>query len=51
MELIAVQLRVPYLVAKLVCSAFVFGAWTYPAQRLLVFRTVAVPSSEPDITG
>ena len=37
MELFAVKLRVPYLLAKLVCSAVVFAVWTYPAQRLRVF--------------
>lgn len=35
---LAVTLGAPYLVAKLVCSALVFVAWTYPAQRRLVFR-------------
>jgi putative flippase GtrA len=38
MQLIAVKLGAPYLVAKLICSALVFLAWTYPAQRRLVFR-------------
>ena len=37
MEVFAVKLRVPYLVAKVICSAIVFVAWTYPAQRRLVF--------------
>lgn len=37
MELFAVKLRVPYLFAKVICSALVFLAWTYPAQRRLVF--------------
>ena len=37
MELFAVQLGVPYLAAKVICSALVFVAWTYPAQRRLVF--------------
>ena len=37
MEIFAVKLRVPYLVAKVICSAIVFLAWTYPAQRRLVF--------------
>ena len=43
MQLVAVKLRVPYLVAKLVCAAVVFAAWTYPAQRRLVFRREAHP--------
>jgi hypothetical protein len=37
MELIAVRLHVPYLAAKALCSIVVFAAWTYPAQRRLVF--------------
>lgn len=37
MKLVAVDLHVPYLVAKLVCAAAIFIAWTYPAQRRLVF--------------
>jgi putative flippase GtrA len=41
MELVAVQLGVPYLLAKLACSATVFLVWTFPAQRRLVFRSVA----------
>ena len=38
MQVFAVELRVPYVLAKLICSAVVFGAWTYPAQRRFVFR-------------
>jgi putative flippase GtrA len=38
MWLVAVQLGVPYLLAKLLCAAAVFAVWTYPAQRRLVFR-------------
>ncbi len=41
MEIVAVKLGVPYLAAKLVCSTLVFLAWTYPAQRRLVFVSVA----------
>jgi putative flippase GtrA len=37
MALFAVKLRIPYLIAKVICSALVFLAWTYPAQRRLVF--------------
>jgi putative flippase GtrA len=37
MELFAVQLHVPFLAAKAICSICVFAAWTYPAQRRLVF--------------
>lgn len=38
MKIVAVELGVPYLVAKLLCAAVVFAAWTYPAQRRLVFQ-------------
>jgi putative flippase GtrA len=41
MQLVAVWLGVPYLIAKLVCAALVFAVWTYPAQRRLVFRRAA----------
>ena len=39
LQLFAVELRVPYVLAKLVGSTLVFAAWTYPAQRYLVFRS------------
>jgi putative flippase GtrA len=38
MELVAVKLGVPYLIAKLICAVAVFAVWTYPAQRRLVFQ-------------
>jgi putative flippase GtrA len=41
MEIVAVKLGVPYIAAKLLCSALVFLAWTYPAQRRHVFVSVA----------
>ena len=41
MHVVAVKLGVPYLVAKLICAVVVFAAWTYPAQRRLVFRRPA----------
>ncbi len=41
MQLVAVDLGVPYLGAKLICAAVVFAVWTYPAQRRLVFRRSA----------
>jgi len=41
MQLVAVELGVPYLFAKLICAAVVFAVWTYPAQRRLVFRRSA----------
>ena len=34
----AVMLGFHVLIAKCICSALVFLAWTYPAQRRLVFR-------------
>lgn len=37
-QLFAVGLGVPYVLAKLLCSTLVFAAWTYPAQRYFVFR-------------
>jgi putative flippase GtrA len=38
MQLFSVRFGVPVVFAKIVCSALVFLAWTYPAQRRLVFR-------------
>jgi putative flippase GtrA len=38
MQLTAVAMGVPYLLAKAVCAAAVFVLWSYPAQRHLVFR-------------
>jgi putative flippase GtrA len=38
MKIVAVDLHVPYIAAKILCAATVFVAWTYPAQRRLVFR-------------
>jgi putative flippase GtrA len=37
MRIVAVDLRLPYPAAKVLCAAIVFVAWTYPAQRSLVF--------------
>lgn len=37
MQIVAVDLRLPYLAAKALCAALIFLAWTYPAQRRLVF--------------
>ena len=39
MKLVAVELGVPYIVAKLLCAVTIFMVWTYPAQRKLVFST------------
>ncbi len=38
MKLVAVDLHVPYLIAKIASAAVIFVAWTYPAQRRLVFE-------------
>lgn len=38
MQLFAVHFGLNVVVAKVICSALVFIAWTYPAQRRLVFR-------------
>ena len=38
MQLVAVDLGVPYLLAKAICAASVFVVWSYPAQKR-VFRT------------
>jgi putative flippase GtrA len=38
MQVLAVKLGVNLVAAKVVCSALVFAAWTYPAQRRFVFR-------------
>ncbi len=38
MELVAVKMHVPYVIAKVICSALIFLGWTYPAQRRLVFQ-------------
>lgn len=37
MKIVAVDLGVDYLLAKLLCAVTVFLVWTYPAQRRLVF--------------
>ena len=44
MEIVAVKLRVPTVLAKLICSALVFVGWTYPAQR-----RVFVPSLQESL--
>ena len=41
MHVVAVWGGVPVLVAKLVCAAVVFVAWSYPAQKKFVFRPIA----------
>jgi putative flippase GtrA len=46
MQLLAVVLGVPYLLAKAVCAVLVFSCWSYPAQKRVVFR---VPDLEPPV--
>ena len=38
MKVVAVELGVQYMLAKLICAVAVFIVWTYPAQKKLVFR-------------
>jgi putative flippase GtrA len=49
-QLFAVGLGVSYVLAKLLSSTVVFAAWTYPAQRYLVFRT-PLPSADRPYLG
>jgi putative flippase GtrA len=44
MRIVAVDLRLPYPAAKALCAAIVFVAWTYPAQRRLVFARRPAPA-------
>ncbi|HEY4239610.1 MAG TPA: GtrA family protein [Kofleriaceae bacterium] len=41
MELVAVRMHVPYLLAKAICAAIIFAIWTYPAQRRVFRRAPA----------
>jgi len=41
MQVVAVWIGLPVLVAKLVCAAVVFVVWSYPAQKKFVFRPLA----------
>lgn len=50
MKVVAVELGTPYVVAKLICAVLVFVAWTYPAQRRLVFgRASTAPTWRVDV--
>lgn len=42
MKIVAVDLHVPVLLAKGICAAAVFFAWTFPAQRRFVFKKPAL---------
>jgi putative flippase GtrA len=44
MRIVAVDLGLPYPAAKVLCAALVFIAWTYPAQRRLVFARRPAPA-------
>jgi putative flippase GtrA len=44
MKIIAVDLRVPVLAAKVICAVGIFIVWTYPAQRW-VFTPRCSPAS------
>jgi len=39
MQVVVVWIGVPLVIARLVCAVIVFLAWSYPAQKRLVFRT------------
>ena len=40
MKIVAVDMHVPVVLAKAICAALVFIAWTFPAQRRFVFKPV-----------
>ena len=42
MKIVAVDLHVPVVLAKGICAAAVFLAWTFPAQRRFVFKKPAL---------
>jgi putative flippase GtrA len=42
---------VPYLLAKALCAAAVFAAWSYPAQRRLVFAPRVARDALHDLVG
>jgi len=41
MKIVAVDMHVPVVMAKAICAAAVFLAWTFPAQRRFVFKKPA----------
>jgi putative flippase GtrA len=49
MQIVAVQLGVQYMLAKLICAVAVFIVWTYPAQRSLVFAKRVRATWEPEL--
>ena len=38
MQVLAVGIGIPYLLAKAMCAVLVFSCWSYPAQKRVVFR-------------
>jgi putative flippase GtrA len=42
MKIVAVELAVPLVPAKLLCAAIVFLIWTYPVQRRVVFPRASI---------
>lgn len=42
MKIVAVDLHVHVILAKALCAALVFVAWTFPAQRRFVFKPLAI---------
>jgi putative flippase GtrA len=42
MKFVAVDLHVPVVIAKAICAAAVFVAWTFPAQRRFVFKPASI---------
>ena len=54
MKVVAVELGVQYVVAKLICAVAVFMVWTYPAQRRLVFARPSMRAawdSDPSVSA
>jgi putative flippase GtrA len=47
MQIVAVHLGVPYLLAKAICAVGLFFAWSLPAQRRLVFAQRKDVSARP----
>lgn len=49
MQLLAVRIGIPYLVAKAMCAVLVFSCWSYPAQKRVVFgrREGLEPAASP----
>jgi putative flippase GtrA len=45
MKIVAVELAVPLVPAKLLCAAIVFLIWTYPVQRRVVFPRTQSPAA------